>query len=252
MPDMSLGDRGQVQQWDSLATPETIPSERGRVRLLPRRNCLIVGPAGSGKLSLARILASVALPEARRFLFDWQVQEEAMSETLQRMRRLSAQGPVSRGEAWILRHLHRVPDPLWDTTMSVCLQACIPRNGNNGSAPRLLFATAIDTPAFTRRITETGVFPWSIRTDWYPWAPDSLRQVSLDILAELNERYGRDVETVEMAALEQLKERCADASLCDIRNILERAYIIEPSKTITSRSVFSVTDIGSRRLRPRD
>jgi hypothetical protein len=203
-------------------------------------------------LSLARILASVALPEARRFLFDWQVQEEAMSETLRRMRRLSARGPARGGEAWILRHLHRVPASLWDTTINICQQACIPRNGSNSPGPRLLFGTAIDTPAFTSRIAEIGVFPWSIHTDWYPWVSDSLRQVCLDILTELNERYGREVETVEAAALERLRERCADASLCDIRNILERAYIIEPSKTITSRSVYSVTDIGTRRLCPHE
>ncbi|HUU46349.1 MAG TPA: hypothetical protein VM118_11520, partial [Acidobacteriota bacterium] len=168
------------------------------------------------------------------------------------MRRLSVHGPASGGEAWILRHLHRIPDNLWDTAINTCQQACFSQNGQSGPGPRLLFATAIDAPAFTRRIVKTGVFPWGIRTDWYPWAPDSLRQVSFDILAELNERYGRDVETVEMAALEQLNERCAGASLCDIRNILERAYIIEPSKTITSRSMYSVTDIGSRRLCPQE
>ena len=67
-------------------------------------------------MSLARILASVALPEARRFLFDWQVQEEAMSETLQRMGRLAAHAPASGGEAWILRHLHRIPAPLHHIT----------------------------------------------------------------------------------------------------------------------------------------
>ncbi len=96
---------------------------------LVKRNCLVIGPAGSGKLSLVLGLAALTHSRARKFLFDWEVERHAQEELIDDITRRESE--ILEGkEIWIHRRIECLPDTLLEELL-LRLQAVSVENGHD-------------------------------------------------------------------------------------------------------------------------
>jgi len=76
----------------------------------------VIGPAGSGKLSLVLGLAALTHSRARKFLFDWEVERDAQEELIEDLSRRESEILDGR-EIWIHRRIDCLPGVLMETLL---------------------------------------------------------------------------------------------------------------------------------------
>lgn len=210
---------------------------------LRERNCLITGPAGSGKLSLVYGLSTIAYPPARQFLFDWEV-EESTQAVLQLELRERAATPARAGrELWILRRLDRVSVQILKEVLEICWLASVETSVRADQAAPIVFATARDAAPILDQIRATCLFPSHIRTIGLPANRTTLGQVAHTILHDLNRKHFRSIRSLDDSAIEYLLRRPWTDHYRELRSLMERAYLAEESDSLTS---FSFANIEQR------
>lgn len=197
-----------------------------------KRNCLVIGPAGSGKLSLVRGLATLANSRARKFLFDWEVEPEAQEKLLiDLQQRCEIERPYA--QVWIFRQMHRIPKnqlgPLLDTLRArMNSRECLP----------LLYGTCIEGEWFN--LTSDllrDVFGIQIRLGHGGYAHGSLDSVLQNAMQRLKKKYGGENFLVEPEAAEMLERLASDSSLGEALDVLERAYLRAGCRTVTASAL---------------
>ena len=69
-----------------------------------------------------------------------------------------------------------------------------------------------------------------------------LRLLTGEILARLNQQYGKDIETLEGSAFAHLLDHEWPGNIRELENVLERAYILTEGTTITLEGVRSLIE----------
>jgi hypothetical protein len=196
-----------------------------RKRLWSGLNLLVVGPPGSGKMSLISVLGRALEPGIRLTLFDLEAEPEVQTLTLDhfaaqfRPQRTRAQ----RSDGLILRHLHRLSD----------------RDAIE-SAPPVLYATCHEQTNWDKdlRADLETVFPCQVHLAGMSALRKDLSRFVLDVLAELNQRHGKRITEVESTVLDALHRRMDWRSgLHELRNMVERAYFREDTERLSARSI---------------
>ena len=194
------------------------------------RNCLITGPAGSGKLSLVRAFTAALYPRARQFLLDWEVEPSVQQDQLDQLR-IRGSNP-RRQEIWILRRLDRASPACLSSALSVCRDACTASDRPG----QVIFATALDTDVIQVQVNASALFPWRVSLAGLPRDRRALERVTLEILAELDQQYGRRISTLDSAVVDLLLRHRWVAHFRELVNIVERAYFREPTASLTVRT----------------
>lgn len=197
-----------------------------------KRNCLVIGPAGSGKLSLVRGLATLANSRARKFLFDWEVEPEAQEKLLVDLQQ-RCETERSFAQVWIFREMHRIHKnqlgPLLDTLrIRMSSRECLP----------LLYGTCMEGEWF-RLSSELmrDVFGIQIRLGQGGYAHGSLDAVLQSAMLRLKKNYGGESFLIEPEAAEVLERLASDSSLSEALNVLERAYLRAGCRTVTASAL---------------
>lgn len=194
------------------------------------RNCLITGPAGSGKLSLVRAFTAALYPRARQFLFDWEVEPAVQHDQLDQLRIWSLNPRCP--EVWILRRLDRASPACLRSALGICRDAC----GFGDHPGPVIFATALDAEALQVQPDSDALFPWRVSLTGLPRDRRALERVTLDILAELDRQYGRRISTLDSGVVDLLLQHRWVAHFRELVNIVERAYFREPTASLTLRA----------------
>lgn len=220
------------------------PSDRRvrfRKQLWSGLNLLVVGPPGCGKLSYISVLGRALHPGIQLTLFDLEAEAEIQALTLDhfatRFRRILP--PPERSEALILRHLHRLSPSMVKRFFEICSEM-EEEWGSTDSAPPTLYATCHESTQWDKSLRSDfdRVFPCQVHFGGVPTLRKDVRRFVLDVLVELNERHGTRITEVESGVLDAVRWQASrQASLHELRNIVERAYFREGTKRLSTRSI---------------
>ncbi|MEW5874696.1 MAG: hypothetical protein AB1752_05890 [Candidatus Zixiibacteriota bacterium] len=195
-------------------------------------NFIVVGPPGSGKLSLTLALSRALFPGKRLLLCDWETEEDTQIRTMERLharisRNLGRNEPGTIGEILVLRHIHRLPLPMLTALLDDLDRAVAKADEIDGYPRLLLRATCHEPPACDEILTERlrRLFPCEIRMAGLPLARAYLAQFVTDLVRELNRTHGRRVTEVEGAVVDEICRIAPGLSLHELRTIVERSYL---------------------------
>jgi len=187
-----------------------------------KRNCLVIGPAGSGKLSLVRGLAALTNPRARKFLFDWEVELEAQQKLLADLTNRARAGVLNQ-EVWIHREIHRMKDrELGEFLDSV-------RSLQEGDAHLVIcHATMVPGPhggSISQAVEQ--VFAVRIALGDGGFVQGAFDPILACALTSLRRKYGGGISSIEPEAIRFLEDVGLHSSVPAMLNALERAFVLE-------------------------
>jgi len=201
---------------------------------LVRRNCLVLGPAGCGKLSLVRSIFSAASDRSQLFLFDLEIEPATQLALVEQLVARSLSDGCRQSEIWILRKLDSLTDAVLGRLL-IALQRQLNHVAiNENACRRILYATARTYPsgAPVNRIVDS-LFPLQIHLPGLPSTPGELRPFVYDLLGELSIKHGKSMNRIDSQALDLLATRPWTANLLELRSVLERAFLMEDSDSLT-------------------
>lgn len=187
-----------------------------------KRNCLVIGPAGSGKLSLVRGLAVLTNSRSRKFLFDWEVEREAQLRLLEDLASRINIG-VDVTEVWIHRKIHLVKDnerrSLFTALLTLTDSAC---------ASVICYATS-EPQSLEKKLTMELERIFTVRIDLGNggFVHGAMADILSRAMWTLGNKYGRRVNSIEPEAIQYLENLATDAQLQLALSALERAFVLE-------------------------
>ncbi len=211
------------------AWPISANSERGP---WAGANLLVVGPAGSGKLSLVRAALQALDPRIRLSLLDFETEPRFQRVLLDQLRAARTAGPA---DALILRHIHRLPPRRMTELINLCRTIAL----TNGHPPILFHATSHRYSEYSQTLKNelSSFFNCLIQLSGFPRTESRIRQFVADVLADLNHRYGQHILGVDPPVVNLVQQIAERANLYELRNVIERAYFREESSRLSMESI---------------
>jgi len=186
-----------------------------------KRNCLVIGPAGCGKLSLVRGLAALTSSRARKFLFDWEVELDAQRKLLGDLGARLKSG-VKDSEVWVHRKIHLVTGHEHDALMSA-----LRTQHSSDTAQVLSYATCEpDILAPNQMAALECIFPVRISLGEGGFVHGAFDAILSRALISLEQKYGRRVTTIEPEAIHVLEDMALSTHLSVMLSALERAFVL--------------------------
>ncbi|MBI5868238.1 MAG: ATP-binding protein [candidate division Zixibacteria bacterium] len=202
-------------------------------------NLLVVGPAGSGKLSLVRAVLQALDHRIRLSLLDFETEpriQRVLLDQLRAARPAEPPGAISSGvDALILRHIHRLPPRRMTELINVCRTIAL----TNGHPPILFHATSHRYSEYSQTLKNelSSFFNCLIQLSGFPRTENRIRQFVADVLADLNHRYGQHILGVDPPVVNLVQQIAERANLYELRNVIERAYFREESSRLSMESI---------------
>lgn len=195
----------------------------------------MIGPAGSGTLSLVRGLAALAESRARKFLFDWEVELEAQQKLLADFITRS-KGGIVKEEVWILRKVHL----LSEAELTEILRALRSLQDSNTRSV-ICYATSEPQALQTKMSHELqGMFAVRITLGEGGYMRGAFDSILDCALKALRQKYGCQVSSIEPEAVQLLEGIALRDKLPAMFASLERAFIVETDTSVRVSTLLSV------------
>jgi hypothetical protein len=205
---------------------------------------LVIGPPGSGKLSLISVLSKALDPGIRLIVFDLEAEPEVQDLTLESLASHLGGRPnsksVSRPEALILRHLHRLRTDQLRRLLAVCRGQVGGTDESVEVSLPIIHATCYEKPDWPQSVRGEleSLFPCQVHLAGVPALKKDINSFVLDVVTDLNRRYGKRITEVESSVFDVVQRRAEwRTSLHELRSVLERAYFQEDTTCLSRRSM---------------
>jgi energy-coupling factor transporter ATP-binding protein EcfA2 len=205
---------------------------------------LVVGPPGAGKMSLISVLSKALDPRISLIVFDLEAETEVQDVTLDKLEEyvLGTSGghEIKRAEALVLRHLHRLSTERIQRVITVGRKHIDLLRETGQRARITLHATCFESPPWPVSVRDDLelLFPCQIHLSGIAAAKTDVSDFVMDVVGELNQRYGTRITAVESSVFDLLRRRVSwHASLHELRNVLERAYFQESTSCLSRRTM---------------
>ena len=198
-------------------------------------NFLVVGPAGSGKLSLVRAISSALDPRTRLTLLDFETESSSQRALLDHLAQHVCEngtpGARQPGEAIVLRHIHRLSEKLLIELVAICREFS---RGTDRSYVAF-YATSHSLPEHAKLIRSElrSFFNCIIQWSGFPRTEARIRQFVADVISDLNRRHGQHILGVDPPVVDFVRRISQRANLYELRNVIERAYFREESPNLS-------------------
>lgn len=199
-----------------------------------RRNCLVIGPAGSGTLSLVRGLAALTESRARKFLFDWEVEVEAQQKLLADLTTRLQNGIVA-DEVWILRKIHALSGGKLEQLLRALRSL-------QESGTQLVICYATSEPSFHPTVTLRELerlFAVRITLGEGGYVRGAFDSILAYALVTLRKKYGNKVSSIEPEAAKLLEEIALQSQLPAMFASLERAFVVETGTRVRASTLLA-------------
>jgi len=196
---------------------------------------LVVGPAGSGKLSLVRAISLACNPRTRLVLLDFETESQAQRALLDHLSaRLAddeAMAAEQSGETIVFRHIHRLSEELLAELVTIC-------RGFSQRPDRrqvVFHATGHSLAEYPKSLRNElrSFFNCLIQWSGFPRTETRIRQFVADVIADLNRRHGQHILGVDPPVVDFVHRISLRANLYELRNVIERAYFREASSHLS-------------------
>lgn len=212
-------------------------------------NFLVVGPAGSGKLSLVRAISLVSDHRTRLVLLDFETEPESQHALLDQLGALlnRDQGAAGeqQGDTIVFRHIHRLPQRVLARLIEMCRGFSQPL----GRAPVVFHATShqfADYPKALRKELRS-LFNCLVQWSGFPRTETRIRQFVADVITDLNRRHGQHILGVDPPVVDFVQRISQRANLYQLRNVIERAYFREESSCLSVEAVTAACPVDESR-----
>jgi hypothetical protein len=213
-------------------------------------NFLVVGPAGSGKLSLVRAISLASDPRTRLVLLDFETEPESQHALLDQLGTLLSRDQEATGEqpgnTIVFRHIHRLSQRALARLIEMCRSFSQPP----GRAPVVFHATShqfADYPKALRRKLRS-LFNCLVQWSGFPSTETRIRQFVTDVIADLNRRHGPHILGVDPPVVDLVQRISQRANLYQLRNVIERAYFREESSCLSVAAVTAACPMDESRV----
>jgi energy-coupling factor transporter ATP-binding protein EcfA2 len=202
-------------------------------------NFLVVGPAGSGKLSLVRALSLASDPRTRLVLLDFETEHQSQHALLDQLTTHLAENREKSeersSEAIVFRHIHR----LSQEALAELVRTCRGFSQVGDRAPVVFHATSHCFSDYPRPLKNElrSLFNCLIQWSGFPRTETRIRQFVSDVIADLNRRYGQHILGVDPPVVNFVQRFSQRANLYELRNVIERAYFREESSCLSVEAV---------------
>jgi energy-coupling factor transporter ATP-binding protein EcfA2 len=205
-------------------------------------NLLVVGPPGCGKLSMISVLGKALNPAIQLTVYDLETEPETQTQTLAHFAEhyCSRRGQGVAQEGLILRHLHRLSQERVRRFLEICADVNNRTSDGPEDVPPKLYATSHEETGWSDdlRADFSAVFPCQIHLAGAPSMKRDVSRFVLDVLADLNRRYGKRITEVESGVFDAVQRQAGWwSSLHELRSIVERAYFREDTQRLSIRSI---------------
>ncbi len=200
----------------------------------------MIGPAGSGTLSLVRGLAALTESRARKFLFDWEVELEAQQRLLNDLATRSL-ADAEEEEVWVLRKIHL----LGEGELAKLVPALRSLQESNTNTV-ICYATSepgFQSTASSRELA--GLFAVHITLGDGGYARGAFDSILASALAMLRRKYGNRVSRIEPEAVRMLENIALQEKLPAMLTSLERAFVVESEASLRVSTL-----LGGKRVEP--
>lgn len=192
----------------------------------------MIGPAGSGTLSLVRGLAALAESRTRKFLFDWEVEVEAQQKLLLDLS-TRLRGGVLQEEVWILRKIHLLNGEELESLLLALRSLC-------QSDTKLVICYATSEPLSNPHLAAyelEELFSVRITLREGGYVRGAFDSILACALVTLRQKYGTRVSSIEPEAIRLLENIALHDNLSAMFSSLERAFVVETDTAVRASTV---------------